>query len=74
MPNDTNAPADPFRRQYRQLTPEEQTRVSIIKDHATGMWTSLERAQAAGADPRCIALAKTKLEEAVFWSTKGITG
>ena len=25
-------------------------------------------------DPRCKALAKTKLEEAVFWAVKGITG
>ena len=26
------------------------------------------------ADPRCMAMAKTKLEEAVMWATKAITG
>lgn len=72
--NGTMKPADPFRRQYRELTPEEQFRVATIKDGASSLLGVIEAAVKEGAEPRCIALAKTKLEEAVFWATKGVTG
>jgi hypothetical protein len=63
--------SDVFRTNYRQLTPEEQTALKIIKGQAQYM---LDMIDGRIPDPRCFALAKTKLEECVMWAVKGVTG
>lgn len=58
-----------FRKTYRQLSLEEQRRIEAIKNCAEMLHEKLEQA----GDSRCMALAKTKLEEAVMWAVKGLT-
>lgn len=59
-----------FRPQYRQLTAHEARLVNEIKDKA-GELLSLMDAAPVGRE---YSIAKTKLEEAVMWAVKGITG
>lgn len=61
---------DRFRKEYRRLTPDEQTAIENIKTQAVGLDALLSEVK----DARCRALAITKLEECVMWATKGLTG
>jgi hypothetical protein len=77
---------DVFRKQYRELNPDEKVALSDIKGQAGMLYDMLDklnfsvpvgdatRSFTVNADPRSMALAKTKLEEAVMWATKAITG
>lgn len=58
-----------FRQTYRELKPEEKQAVESIKDLAEGMETVIKMRPSREAS-----LAMTKLEEAVMWAVKGITG
>ena len=66
---------DPFRQQYREISEEEKRHVANLKGYATELYKGLLEVNMPrpGCDPRCLALARTKLEEAVFWATKAIT-
>lgn len=57
-----------FRKQYRQLSEDEQRHVDAVKTSAELLYRTLH-----GGDPRAMALAKTKLEECVMWAVKGLT-
>lgn len=57
-----------FRKQYRALTEMEKNHVDAVKVAAEILHHLLDR-----GDPRCVAIAKTKLEECVMWATKGLT-
>lgn len=61
----------PFRGEYRELSTYEKSLVRDIKEHAERLYV-LFNATMQGR--REIALAKTKLEEAVMWAVKGVTG
>jgi hypothetical protein len=58
-----------FRTQYRNLSPEEQTLVKLVKETAE----QLELLYASLPAPREASLALTKLEESVMWAVKGVT-
>ena len=62
--------SDTFRRAPRLLTENEKIYVHNIKVGAEFLEADLAKV----ADPRCRALALTKLEEAVMWAVKGVTG
>ena len=62
--------ADRFRKKQRPLTELEKLLVMDIKDRATSLAITLELAP----HNREHALAMTKLEEAVMWAVKGVTG
>ena len=62
---------NPFVPAYNELTDDQKNKIAEIKDAALVLYESIELVH--GADPRCIALAKTKLEEAIMWAVKGIT-
>lgn len=62
--------ADYFRRKYRPLNVSEAKLVSQIKDNAS--FLHLVISQSSPSRERSLAL--TKLEEAVMWAVKGITG
>lgn len=69
--------ADPFRKQYRELTNDEIVQVQRIKDTAADLYVLFETdpAVATGAEKaRALALAKTNLEQAVMWAVKAVTG
>lgn len=57
------------RHQYRLLTDAEKAQVSAIKDAGADFLSLLSGIGAS----REISLAKTKVEEAVFWAVKHIT-
>ena len=72
--------SDIFRSTYRALTEAEQAFVGHVKSRAARMADSFDQYQAvaeghgSACDPRCLALARTKLEEAVMWATKAASG
>lgn len=69
---DTNKASNPdvMRMQYRTLTADEQAQMVAVKGNAASLYGHLCTLGAS----RELSLAKTKLEEAVMWATKHITG
>jgi hypothetical protein len=75
-----------FRNEYRTLNPDESKAVLVIKEVAAVLYDNLGvgdkvpvktpdgEVRTVQADPRMLALARTKLEESVMWATKAITG
>lgn len=67
-----------FRKQYRPLTDFEKDTVSDIKSYAEAMERIFNQVRVGVApvadSARAIALAQTKLEEAVMWAVKAVTG
>lgn len=59
-----------MRQAYRQLTDAEKNNMASIK----AMGNSLHSFIDSLGNSREISLAKTKVEEAVMWAVKGITG
>jgi len=69
---------NPFRKQHKELTDDQKQAVSQVKNDAECLYATIcdlsERIEDKGnIDPRCLAVAKTKLEEAVMWAVKGFT-
>lgn len=60
---------DPFRKEYRPLLDHEKEQLAKMKDTAQFLYDDFEEL----GPSREIALAQTKLEEAVMWATKHIT-
>ena len=58
-----------FRQDYRELTEAEKGAIVQIKDTTEDLWQLFGTAGSS----REIAIAKTKLEEAVMWAVKGLT-
>lgn len=58
-----------FSQDYRDLTEAEKGAIVQVKDLAEDLYSLFETAPSS----REMALAKTKLEEAVMWATKAIT-
>ena len=76
--------SDPFRQQQRTLTEQERLALQNLTTFALDLRevidrvptvepVSIESAHRHDDRARCLAIAKTKLEEAVMWATKGIT-
>jgi hypothetical protein len=61
---------DVMREKYRALSEREMQAIHTIKDKAALLYEVLDSV----GQGREFSLAKTKLEEAVMWATKGITG
>lgn len=57
-------------RPHRQLTENEIHRIAAIKDAGNALLEVLDIQQPG----REISLARTKVEEAVMWAVKGVTG
>lgn len=60
-----------FRREYRPLEQSERNAMDAIKGWAEDLYNEISMSVPEGREK---ALAITKLEEAVMWATKGITG
>lgn len=65
---------DVFRKQYRTLTDIEKQRLAAVKDQAQVLYDVFSDISLASGGTRELSLAKTKLEEAVMWATKAVTG
>lgn len=59
-----------MRHQYRVLSDDEKAEMQAVKDKGLEFYQMLEQMGAS----REISLAKTKIEEAVMWAVKHITG
>jgi hypothetical protein len=60
-----------LRHQYRVLTEQEKSSMLLIKDWGVDFLRLIDTAIPAGREA---SLAKTKIEEAVMWAVKGLTG
>ena len=61
---------DPMRQTYRSLSLQEESQMGTLKSLGRRLYHHIE----VCCDGREGALAKTKVEEAVMWATKYITG
>ena len=59
------------RHEYRELSETEKEQMKTIKDHGYLFHQYLD---AIGHPSRELSLAKTKIEEAVMWAVKHVTG
>ena len=59
-----------MRHAYRLLSDEEKTQMSTVKDDGLALWLYLDGLGSS----RELSIAKTKIEEAVMWAVKHVTG
>lgn len=65
---------DIFRKEYRQLSGEVKDDIYAFKCKAEALLNEFDLANLRDeTDKRCMALAKTKLEESIMWAVKAIT-
>lgn len=74
---------DEVRTQYRELSDREKADIQAVKEKGQELLNLLLNISSSfyptsdgstrSADPRCISLARTKVEEAVMWAVKGVT-
>lgn len=64
------AAADPMRNQYRLLSPYDADRVATVKALGAAFLATI----GVNMPGREASIARTKIEEAVMWAVKGITG
>ncbi|MBJ7318240.1 MAG: hypothetical protein JHC96_05535 [Brevundimonas sp.] len=55
---------------HRELSPNQIERIAAIKDAGAGLMEVLD-VQPAGRE---LSIARTKVEEAIMWATKGVVG
>lgn len=68
--------ADVFRQDYTPITEEQKAQVLAVKVKAQELHDLISAAVTEGERSdrsRCIAIAKTTLEESVMWAVKGLT-
>jgi len=68
--SDERAVNNVMRHQYKVLTDAEKQLMLDVKDMGLGFWEVLN----SQGQSRELSLAKTKIEEAVMWAVKDITG
>lgn len=68
--DDSRITNNTLRHNYRVLTQEEKAEIKAVKDTGLAFY---ELVESLGAS-RELSLAKTKIEEAVMWAVKAITG
>ena len=64
---------DVFRKIPSELTKDQERSVNNVKMFAENLYNEFSTTYLDPNNDREIALAKTKLEEAVMWAVKGIT-
>lgn len=66
---------DTFRKEYKALSDIQKASVLFIKEIAESLENQLDEISNSGIaiDNRCMALAKTNLEQAIMWAIKAIT-
>lgn len=73
-PEDINT--DTFRKEYAPLSDEQKAHMSVIKNSAELLLESFNNAvpiDERSERSRCMAIARTNLEQAIMWAVKGVT-
>jgi len=73
-PEDKNT--DTFRKEYTPLSDEQKEHMSVIKNSAELLLESFNNAvptDERSERSRCMAIARTNLEQAIMWAVKGVT-
>lgn len=67
---------DTFRMEYRELSDDDKAVIDSAKVFAEALLElyGSDQDQQDGGRRRCVALAKTRLEESIMWYTKAVTG
>jgi hypothetical protein len=65
--------SDTFRKEYKELDSFEKEQIQEIKLKAEELEKVINYQKSRNKNPRCLALAMTKLEESVMWAVKAIT-
>lgn len=64
---------DTFRKVYTPISDAKKEQVKLVKEKAEELLLVIGAAEDRSEKSRCLAIAKTKLEETVMWAVKGIT-
>lgn len=64
---------NPFRPVYSELTEQQKLAVDTIKEKAMELFETFHILCEDKVDQRCMAVAKTNLEQAVMWAVKAST-
>lgn len=67
---------DTFRKNYGDLTDAQKSAVELIKTRAEGLLEEMNQAvsvEERSERSRCMAIARTNLEQAIMWAVKGVT-
>lgn len=67
---------DVFRKVYTPLTDEAKQEMADVKDKAQELYDMIDKLvlmNDRSEKARCVAIAKTNLEQAIMWACKGIT-
>jgi len=67
---------DTFRKEYKPLSPDAKEQMDNIKDAAEQLhdyMNAIVPAEERSERSRCMAIARTNLEQAIMWAVKGIT-
>ena len=69
--------SDTFRSDYKELNDQQKSDVAGIKAKAVELMDLFQLASSPeerSDKSRCMSIARTNLEQAIMWATKGITG
>lgn len=67
---------DTFRKEYKPLTEEQKMQMAAVKDQAEALLETFNKivpAEERSERSRCMAIARTNLEQTIMWAVKGIT-
>ncbi len=67
---------DTFRKEYKPLTDEQKAQMESIKSEAEVLLAKMNEvvpADERSERSRCMAIARTNLEQAIMWAIKGVT-
>jgi len=67
---------DTFRKEYKPLTEGQKTEMAAIKEAAERveeLFNQVINPDERSEKSRCIAIAKTNLEQSIMWAIKGVT-
>ena len=68
--------ADTFRKEYTPLTEDQKNQMAAIKDKAVelmDLFQAVVLAEERSERSRCMAIARTNLEQTIMWAVKAVT-
>lgn len=64
---------DVFRKEYKEISGETKDTIFVFKSIDENLMNEFDAESTKPHDKRCMALAKTNLEQAIMWAVKAIT-